>query len=211
MLPGICRADISLAAPTSLARAVNALLDGWKQGPVKVVYGNSDDQAVEIEAGAAYDVIILGDPHALYRLVSKGLNLEPQRLAASPIILAGKQCDGGSLAIYDPDSDGIGVATRELLSQDGRWEQVAKKALLLQSASAIERAVKSGAAEQAIMLRADLAQVPSLHECETLSEQNYAYLAIPLRAHFRAEVGQFLGYLRSPAAAEEIRRRGFEN
>jgi ABC-type molybdate transport system substrate-binding protein len=217
-LPGASRADLLLGAPTSLARTVNALLDGWQAaggGEVKVTYGNSDDQAVETEAGGSYDVIILGDSHALYRLVSKGLNLDPLRIAASPIVFAAKDCGSelgsGQLAVYDPDSDGIGVATRDLLSQDGRWEPLSKKMLMLQSAHAIQHALADNEAQSAILLRADLARIPSLHECKVLSSQDYAYLAVPLRAHFRPEVAKFMGFLRSPAAMEEIHRRGFEN
>ena len=70
-----CRAEVVLAAPVAWASVVNALVDYWHGdggGGVKVVFGDSDDQAIEIEMGArAYDLFIAGDPHAVYRVLSK--------------------------------------------------------------------------------------------------------------------------------------------
>ena len=231
--PWCGKADISLGAPASWARTVNALVDGWRAGggeDVTVSYGNSDDQAVEVEAGDhTFDVIIMGDPHALYRLVSKGLNLPGLPLASSPIVLAATERDKDKtiefdaqfparlgkdlIAVYDPEGDGIGVATRELLSQDGLWEPLTRHIMQANTPGALIHMLKEGAARYAILLRADLLNQPSLHEAKLLSGdgegQEYTYLAVPVRARFRPEVGRFLGYLRSNAAAEEIRKRGF--
>jgi molybdenum ABC transporter molybdate-binding protein len=232
LAPPLCgKADISLAAPTSWARTVNALVDGWKAaggGEVTVSFGNSDDQSVEVEAGSRnFDLLILGDPHALYRMVSKGLSLPALRLASSPIVLAAGERDKevaldadfpallgkDRLAVYDPDSDGIGIATRDILGQAGLWEPLANRMTRLRAAGAMIRAVQTGEARFAILLRADLAQAATLHEGAVLapegSGQEYIYLVAPVKSHFRPEIARFLAYLRSGAAAEEIRRRGY--
>jgi ABC-type molybdate transport system substrate-binding protein len=229
--PWCGKADISLAAPTSWARTVNALVDGWRAGggdEVTVSYGNSDDQAVEVEAGnRAFDLIIMGDPHALYRLVSKGLSLPALSLASSPIVLAATERDKDRavqldaqfpallgkdlLAIYDPESDGIGVITRDLLSEAGLWEPLTRRMSTQASPNALVRVLKEGGARFAILLRADLANAPTLHEAAVLSGdgQDYTYLAVPVRSRYRPEIARFLGYLRSRQAAELMQKRGF--
>jgi ABC-type molybdate transport system substrate-binding protein len=188
-------------------------------GAVSISFGNSDDQSLEIEtATRLYDVIILGDPHALHRLVSKGLVLAPQPLARSPLSLAALQSEGDRLldeqfherlAIYDPDGDGIGIVSRDLLGQMGLWQGANSNLLLLSSATAMARALEAGEVRYALMLRADLKRLPGLREVGRIEGQDYLYLAALSRQRARPESQKFSEFIRSAVATDIISHHGY--
>jgi ABC-type molybdate transport system substrate-binding protein len=211
-VPGASRATILLAAPVAWAPVVNALIDDWQAaggGAIKVDYGDSDDQAIEIEMNARpYDLIIAADPHAIFRVLSKQLIGNPEPLASSPLVLVvtdhdppiGSAADLAGLpgservAVADPQSDGVGVATRDVLSQEGRWEM-------------------HGEACCGIALRADLTAGDQLHEIGSplvdAAAPQVTYMAAPVAARRRDEVLRFIGFLHSSQAARTMLSRGF--
>jgi len=226
-----CRAEVVLAAPVAWASVVNALVDDWHGdggGGVKVVFGDSDDQAIEIEMGArAYDLFIAGDPHAVYRVLSKQMIGNPQPLASSPLVLVVTNQDppidaaidltalgeSEKLAVGDPRSDGVGIATRDVLGQEGRWETLQNRLLIVAGSRAVVQAVQQGEACCGIALRADLAHADRLHEVGSplldAPAPQYTYVVAPVAGRPRDEVLRFLGFLHSGKAAREMAARGF--
>jgi molybdenum ABC transporter molybdate-binding protein len=230
-VPGASRATILLAAPVAWAPVVNALIDDWQAaggGAIKVDYGDSDDQAIEIEMNARpYDLIIAADPHAIFRVLSKQLIGNPEPLASSPLVLVvtdhdppiGSAADLAGLpgservAVADPQSDGVGVATRDVLSQEGRWEMLQSRLLIVAGSRAVVQAVHHGEACCGIALRADLTAGDQLHEIGSplvdAAAPQVTYMAAPVAARRRDEVLRFIGFLHSSQAARTMLSRGF--
>jgi len=232
ILPVWAQADIVVAAPAAWARTMIDLLEEWKSGggaETSVVYGDSDDQAVEIEVGAVrYDLLIASDPHAIYRARSKDKLLSVLPLASTPLVLVVSDRDKGlvppvdhnfvallgkgRLAVCDPDTNEVGAATRDVLSQEGVWEPLQNHLIILPASRAVIRAVHSGEARFGIALRADLIRAEEIHEGGSLGDgavPELMYSVAPIVGHLRPEVRRFVEFLRSPTAARIFVTHGF--
>ena len=225
-------AAIVLAAPNAWAVTVNDLLDVWKTGggsEVTVVYGDSDDQALDIEMGGqTFDLLVAGDPHAFNRAMSRGGLAAIRSLASSPLVLVVSDRDkglapslddgfasalgDGRLAVGDPQSDGVGAAARDLLNQAGLWEDLQDHLLILPGSRGVVRAVQSGDARFGIALHSDLVRASGVHEGSSLGSgtpPEYTYSVALVTGHLRPEVKRFLDFLQSPAAAHTFVAHGF--
>jgi molybdenum ABC transporter molybdate-binding protein len=233
LMPQAARADIIIAAPLQWAPIMNALLEKWQSAggnDVKMIYGHSDDQAIQIEVGNSFcDLFITAEPQAIYRVLSRGKIAEPIALASSPVVLVFRESGSdiapvldarfaaslprNGLAIPDPDSDGVGALAREALSQTGLWEMMQKKILVIPGGSqAVARAVKSGQVPFGIVMRSDEAAVGGLREGVSLRGDqpppDLTFVMAALTPALRPEVQHFVQFLLSPSAANIMAAKG---
>lgn len=232
--PNICWANtiVSIAAPEILKPTLNELANAWhtsQGGVATITYGDSHDQALEIELTTTpFDLFIDGDPENLRQTMSNGKGDARRPLATSSLVLITSkhekpqktitktdfisQLGKGHLAICNPQTDVIGTASRGILNETGVWKEVQDNLILLPDTASVIQAVQAGEDRFGVVLRADLLNIPNIWEYGSFGDDinpEFTYFIITLTGHMRPEVKNFLAFLQSSEAVHIMTNHGF--
>lgn len=220
---------IHIAAAVSLDVVLGQLLSDYARHKPKVrvraIYGASDELAEHLLAGAPLDLFVTADAHQLKHLQEAGA-VEPASLTdLAENSLAAVGSSGGSVKVRNSadlaraerialaaPSTPLGRYTRLYLRQQGLYDQLQERALLVDNSRGVMTAVRAGQADVGLTYGSDVSNFP---DCRVLFRVARPPIkirftaALVRRAQHPAAARHFLDFLISPQAAERFRRCGF--
>lgn len=222
---------IHIAAAVSLDVVLGQLLSDYAQLQptvrVRAIYGASDELAEHLLAGAPLDLFVTADAQQLQHLEGAGA-IEPASLtdlaenSLAAVGLCGHavkvrksadlaRADIARIALAAPSTP-LGRYTQLYLRQQGLYDQLLERALLVDNSRSVLTAVRAQQAEVGLIYGSDLGHFPDcrlLFRVQQPPVQMRFTAALVRRALHPTAAQRFLAFLASPAAAERFRQCGF--
>jgi len=231
-----CCTEVNLAAAASLKECLNEIIRHYQQeNPgIKIIpnYEASGKLKTQIEHGAPADLFISADRDKMNLLEKKGL-LQPGTrcdLLGNKVVLivpaesglqlrsfadlASGQFAGKTVAVGDPGVVPAGRYAAEVFRHLGIADAVMPRTVFAQNVRAVLTFVAQGEAEAGVVYETDAklmaGKVRIAAEAPEGSHSPVVFpAAVIASGAARAEGGNFLAYLKTPAAAAVFRQYGF--
>ncbi|RMF06709.1 MAG: molybdate ABC transporter substrate-binding protein [Alphaproteobacteria bacterium] len=229
--------ELLVFAAASQRDALDAIIAAYEksrpEARVKAAYQASSTLARQIELGAPADVFIaanvkwmeylqargLIDPESRADLVSNRLVLVAVRNgpATAIDIKAGATLTAwlgdGLLAVGDPEHVPAGMYAREALQKLGMWTTLKDRLARADNSRVALALVARGGAPLGIVYESDAVAHGALQVVARFPASSHSPIRYPAAvtraSRHGAEAGEFLAFLRAPAAAELYRKFGF--
>jgi molybdate transport system substrate-binding protein len=227
--------DLTVFAAASLKNALDDVNAAWAaQGgkPARTSYAASSALARQIESGAPADVFFSADLDWMDYLAQRNLIRPDTRSAllgnkivlvapkdsaakatvGSGLDLAALLGSGGRLATANVDSVPAGKYGKAALEKLGLWGPVKDRLAQAENVRAALLLVSRGEAPLGIVYETDAASDPSVRIVAAFPEDSHPPIVYPVAATATSknpDVGAYLKFLRSPAAAAAFQKQGF--
>ena len=227
---------LTVFAAASLTDAMKHVASLWQaQGHAapRLSFASSSVLAQQVGQGAPADVFISADlkwmdwlaakslvlPDTRANLLGNRLVLVEPRAGLKPVTiapgldLAAILGAGGRLAVGDPASVPAGIYAKQALTRLHLWDAVVPHLAPAENVRAALLLVERGEAPAGIVYGSDVAAAPGLAVAGTFPESSHDPILYPEAVLATAtsldEARRFLGFLRTPAAAQAFRDAGF--
>lgn len=225
------RAVLTVSVAASLAGTIQEIEAGYQAQHAAVElrnnFGPSGTLAQEIEQGAPVDVFLSAAEGPMNQLEGKGLIVPGSRhdVLRNALVLvtpADSQIRDFAdlvapgvihIALGDPASVPAGQYGKQTLEALHLFDRVRDKLVLGKDVRQVLTYVETGNADAGIVYATDAASSTRVRVAATASESSHSPIVYPVAAiragHHAAAAGDFIEYLRSPAAVAVFARHGF--